>query len=153
MSHDDQHIRHVILFYFHKGKNATQTQKKICAVYGENVITARTCQKWFSKFREGDFSLKDSDRSGRPSTVNAHDIIALIEKRQCRTTREISEMLDISQTSVVDHLGKLGYISRYDTLVPHKLSEKNINDRLSVLQIIVETERGKSIFKAANYRR
>ena len=30
--------------------NATEMQKKICAVYGECVVTDRMCQKWFAKF-------------------------------------------------------------------------------------------------------
>ena len=39
-----------MLYYFKKGKNATETQKKICAVYGEGAVTDQTCQKWFVKF-------------------------------------------------------------------------------------------------------
>ena len=36
-----------MLYYFKKGKIATETQKKICAVYGEGegAVTDRTCQK------------------------------------------------------------------------------------------------------------
>ena len=37
-----------MLYYFKKGKNATETQ--ICAVYGEGAVTDGTCQKWFVKF-------------------------------------------------------------------------------------------------------
>ena len=40
----------VILYYFKKGKNATETQNKISAVYGEGAATDRTCEKWFLKF-------------------------------------------------------------------------------------------------------
>ena len=45
-----QHFRHTMLYYFKKGKNATEMQKKICAVYGEGVVTDQTCQKWFGMF-------------------------------------------------------------------------------------------------------
>ena len=34
-----QHFRHIILYYFKKDKNATETQQKICAVYGEGAVT------------------------------------------------------------------------------------------------------------------
>ena len=30
-----QHFQHITLYYFKKGKNATETRKKICAMYGE----------------------------------------------------------------------------------------------------------------------
>ena len=39
-----------MLYYFTKGKNATETYKKICAVYGEGAVTDQMCQKWFVKF-------------------------------------------------------------------------------------------------------
>ena len=39
-----------MLYYVKKGKNTTETQNKICAVYGEGAMTDQTCQKWFAKF-------------------------------------------------------------------------------------------------------
>ena len=39
-----------MLYHFNKGKNATEAQKKISAVYGEGAVTDRRCQKWFTKF-------------------------------------------------------------------------------------------------------
>ena len=38
-----------MLHYFKKGNNVTETQKMICAVYGEGAVTDWTCQKWFVK--------------------------------------------------------------------------------------------------------
>ena len=37
-------------YYFKKGTNATETQKKICIAYGEGTVTDQMCQKWFVKF-------------------------------------------------------------------------------------------------------
>ena len=31
-------FQHIILYYFKKGKNTTEIQKKICAVYGEGAV-------------------------------------------------------------------------------------------------------------------
>ena len=50
MEENTQHCWRVMLYYFKRGKNATETQKKICAVYGEGAVTDQTCQKWFVKF-------------------------------------------------------------------------------------------------------
>ena len=63
-----------MLYYFKKGKNATEMHKTICAVYGEGAVTDRTCQKWFAKFCSGDFSLDDAPRSGRQVKVNSDHI-------------------------------------------------------------------------------
>ena len=62
-----QHFQHIMLYYFKKGKSATETQKKICAVYREGAVTDQTCQKWFAKFWAGDFLLDDAPWSGRPA--------------------------------------------------------------------------------------
>ena len=45
-----QHFQCIMLYYYRKGKNATEMQKKICAVYGEGAVTDQTSQKWFVKF-------------------------------------------------------------------------------------------------------
>ena len=45
-----QHFWRVMLYYFKKGKNKTETYKKACAVCGEGAVADRTCPKWFVKF-------------------------------------------------------------------------------------------------------
>jgi len=76
-----------MLFYFRKGKNASQTQKEICVVYGERAVDDFTCCKWFRKFRENNFNVSDA-RSGRPAETDSNKILALIESDRHRT-REI----------------------------------------------------------------
>ena len=66
MEEKKQHFRHIMFYYFKKGKNATKMQKKICAVCGEGAVTDRTCQKCFAKFPPGDFLLDGAPWLGRP---------------------------------------------------------------------------------------
>ena len=63
MEENKQHFQHIMLYYFKKGKNTTETQKKVCAVNGEGAVTDRMGQKWFAKFPAGDFSLDEAPRS------------------------------------------------------------------------------------------
>ena len=72
-------VWHIMLYYFKKGKNATETHKKICAVCGEGAVTDWTCLKWFAKFLAGDFLLDDAPWSGRPVEVDSDQIETLIE--------------------------------------------------------------------------
>ena len=53
-----QQFQHIILnyWYFKKGKNATEMQKKICAVNGEGAVTDWMHQKWFAKFYPAGFT-------------------------------------------------------------------------------------------------
>ena len=58
---------HALLFQ--ERQKQLKCKRKICAVYGEGAMTDRMCQKWFVKFRAGDFSLDDAPRSARPVEV------------------------------------------------------------------------------------
>jgi len=53
MEENKVHFRHLMLFFYRKGKNATQAANKICAVYGEGVVAERTVRKWFARFKAG----------------------------------------------------------------------------------------------------
>ena len=50
MEENRQHFQHRELYYFKKGKNTTEMQKKkkIGAAYGESAVTDWTCQKWLA---------------------------------------------------------------------------------------------------------
>ena len=87
-----------MLYYFNKGKNATETQKKICVVYGEDAVTDWMCQKWFAKFHAGDFSLDNTPQLGRFVKVGSDQIQTLTENNQCSTMWEIANILKISKS-------------------------------------------------------
>ena len=86
MEENKQHFWHVILYYFKKGKNVTDIQKKIRAVHGEGAMTDPTCQKWHAKFRAPGFSLDDAPQSGRPAEVDSDQTDTFIENDQSYTT-------------------------------------------------------------------
>ena len=83
------------------------------------------------KFRAEDFSLDDAPWPGRPVEVDSDQIKTLIENNQHYTTREIADMLKISKSSIEIPLHQLGYVNHFDVWVPHKLSKKNLLDRIS----------------------
>ena len=82
MEDKKQHFWHIMLYYFKKGKKATEMQKKTCAVYGKGAVTDQTCRKWFGKFHAGNFSLADVPWLGRPVEVDSDPIETLIENNQ-----------------------------------------------------------------------
>jgi len=74
MEENKVYFRHLILFFYRKGKNATQAANKISAVYllslyirGEGAVAERTVRKWFARFKVGDFNLEDQECPSRPS--------------------------------------------------------------------------------------
>ena len=132
MEENKVHFRHLMLFFYRKGKNVTQAANEICAVYGEGAVTDRTVRKWFTRFKAGDFSLKFQERSDRPPTTDEDQIKTLIENNPRYTTRKLGEVLNMTKSTIHEHFVKRGYINRLDVLVPHELAEKNLMDRFSI---------------------
>ena len=79
-------------------------------MYGEGTVTDLTCQKWYAKFRAGDFSLDNAPRSGRPVELDNDQIETLIENNQCYTMWERADILKISKSSVENPLHQLGLL-------------------------------------------
>ncbi len=48
---------------FKLGKTATETYKMLQKVYGETAVTNKNVFEWFGRFREGNESLEDNERS------------------------------------------------------------------------------------------
>ena len=44
MESTNEHFHHILLFYFRKGKNASQSAKKLRDVYGEEALQDRQCR-------------------------------------------------------------------------------------------------------------
>ncbi|CAK9806173.1 Mariner Mos1 transposase [Anthophora plagiata] len=138
MSENKEHFRHIMLFYFRKGKNALQTREKICAVYGTDAVDDSTCRKWFRKFKQGNFNLKDALHVGRPVTTNIDQMKTLIDNNRHATTYDIAQTLNVTAMTISRHTRKLGLIKKLDTWVPHQLTEKNITDRISLCKSLLE---------------
>ena len=85
-----------MLYYLKKSKNATETQKKISAVYEEGAVTDGIYRKLFVRLHAGDFSLDNAPMSDRPVAADSHEIETLTENNQHYTLQEITNILKIS---------------------------------------------------------
>ena len=119
-----------MLFYFRKGKNATQAAKNLCDLHGKEALKDRQCRNWFDKFRSGDFSLKDDQRSDRPNEVDDDQIKAIMELDHHVTVREIEEVLKIPKSTIDRHI-HLGLLKKLDILIPHELIGINSTKRIN----------------------
>lgn len=132
MEKDKIHLRHVMFYEWRKGVSVGVAQKNIQDVYLDHAPAIRTVKKWFGRFRNGDFSISDKSRSGRPSAIDDDLISALVKNNPRISTEEIAIRLNIDNTTALRHLKKLGYTSKLDTWVPHELTERNKLNRVSV---------------------
>lgn len=109
------HFRHLLLFAFNQGSKATKAAQDICAVYGGGAITERTAQKWFSRFKKGNFDLTDSLRSGRPVQFNEDQLNELLHEYPHLSTRELALQIGCSHDTVARHLQLMSKVQKFGT--------------------------------------
>ena len=80
---------------------------------GKDVLSTRTAQHWFNRFKNGNFELDDLPHSRRPLELDMDVLKQLIEEDPRLTTRCLAERLGCSHTTVETHLGELGKTWKY----------------------------------------
>ena len=99
-------IRHILQYYYDKGKNASHAANKICAAYGPDTVYISTAQRWFQRFRSGAEVIEDAPRSGRPVVEYCDKIAELIERDRHSSSRSIGQELGRSHQTFINHLKK-----------------------------------------------
>ena len=73
-------IRSVVRFLFLRGMKAADILQEITGVYGPNVITSDVIYYWIRKFKNGETSVEDSPKPGRPPLDGIyHKIAGILE--------------------------------------------------------------------------
>uniref|UniRef100_A0A5S6PZV6 HTH_48 domain-containing protein n=2 Tax=Trichuris muris TaxID=70415 RepID=A0A5S6PZV6_TRIMR len=116
-------IRGVLLYEFKQGTKAAVAARKINMTFGSGTLGVGTARWWFRKFRSGNESLEDNDRSGRPSDLDEDQLRAIVEEDPRRSTSDIAEKLGVHKTTVSRHLQRIGKRKKLDQWIPHELTE------------------------------
>jgi histone-lysine N-methyltransferase SETMAR len=96
---------------------------------------------WFQRFQDGNESLDDLPRSGRPLELDDDGLRALVESNPRLTTREMAASLGCAQKTVVNHLSKIGKVPKLGTWVPHQLSDCDRQQRVDLCMFHLTSHR------------
>ncbi|XP_047365378.1 histone-lysine N-methyltransferase SETMAR-like [Vespa velutina] len=111
---------------------------KVISFFPDRGFNLRQCQNWFAKFRSGNFDVEDAPRSGKPVTANKDTITALVDANRQIITLEIGEKLNLSNSTIYDHLKGLGLTPKLDIWVPHVLTLRNLCRRVDVCDSLLK---------------
>ena len=125
-----------VKFSFLLGKSTAETIVLLNTAYGDAALISKTrVYGWFSRFKNGEMSIEDQPRSGRPATSrsdeNVDKINVLIREDRCRTTDQLCEMSGISWSSIQRILSEDLHMGRVPAkFVPRLLTGEQRERRL-----------------------
>ena len=141
---DRQQIRLLINYDFRSNLSATQCHQRISAAYPQQVITYEMVRRWYSRFRDGDESLDDHERSGRPTTAcTLNNVLAVrnlvMEDRRISYNR-IQRQLGIGRNAIQVILHEHLHMKKVQAkFVPHHLTERQKETRVDFCQMMLRT--------------
>jgi len=124
-------LRGSLVTFFHLKKSAAESYRLLVEAYGEHAPTQRTCERWFVRFRNGDFDLEDEERPGQPKKFEDAELQTLLDENSCRTQQELASVLNVDQTTIGKRLHAMGKIRKLGKWVPHQLNENQRNARIT----------------------
>lgn len=72
--------------------------------FSEQVPTVKTCERWFQRFKSGDFDVDDKEHGKPPKRYEDAELQALLDEDDAQTQKQLAEQLEVSQQAVSNRL-------------------------------------------------
>ena len=139
-----QHLREVLLHYFILKKSAAESYRLLVEFYGDNAPSERSCREWFQRFRNGDYDVNDKERSGAPKKFEDKELETLLDEDPRQTLKELSQSLNVDESTVSKRLKVIGMIHQQDYWLPRVLKDRDIERRLVMCELLLQRQNRKS---------
>ena len=137
-----QKQRAVIEFLTKEGCRLSDIHRRLQVVYGDDTIDKSNVHRWMKKFKEGETSIEDKPRSGRPSTAttdtNRQRVDELIRADRRVTIRELAAQLDCGHNALQKMVEDFGYRKVCAKWVPRQLTPDLKERRVEVCSDLLE---------------
>ena len=98
----------------------------------EDSISVSQGQRWFQRFRSGNYSLEDEPRPGYPQEFDDNLLRKIVEQNPSVLVEELAKQLQSTHSMIHQHLQKIGKVSKLSQWVPYESSELNLRQRMAV---------------------
>jgi hypothetical protein len=101
---DFKEQRICIKFCFNLKKTAAETHRMLQEAFGDNAMSQNKTFLWYKSFKDGQMSVDDDERSGRPSTSTTPENKAKVRKailaHHRQTIHNVCEMVGLSYGTI-----------------------------------------------------
>lgn len=102
----------VSIHYFNKKKSPAECMFRLKDLYGDQVPSERTCSRWFSQFKKGNFVLAVNGYIGASKKFKDKELIALVNEDPSKTQEEFAVILGVTQQTISFRLKILGFFRK-----------------------------------------
>ena len=95
--------RTAIKFCVLNGKNRKETMEMLVKAYGDAAMKRTALHKWYSRYENGNESVMEEQRSGRPTSITSQkvqEIKEVLNGDRRITVRDVSQRVDCSVGTV-----------------------------------------------------
>ena len=80
--------------------------------YIQHAPTQKTCERWFARFKSGDFDIENKERPDQPKKFEDEELKALLDEFCCQTQEELLLSLGDTQEAIFLRFKTLGFIQK-----------------------------------------
>jgi len=130
MSNTNTEILAILRHYWKLGRNAVDK--------GHDVISDRTAQNWYNKFKKGHTNLQEEQGLGSPSVVDHEVLCQRIEANEAISTQLSQELR---------HLHQLEKTSKRCREAPHDLTVKQAEELVKICKELLANPQDQRFYK------
>ena len=124
-------------------KSVAESHRILVEVYGDHALSEWTCQKWFARFKSGDFDLEDQERAGCTKKFEDAELEALLDEDLCQMQEELVLLLELTQQNISLRLKVMGMIQKQENWIPYELKPRDIERRFFAYEQLFERQKRK----------
>ncbi|KIH65123.1 hypothetical protein ANCDUO_04557 [Ancylostoma duodenale] len=136
-----QRVRVLVFHYFERGFTAAQACKEIKADDGRYQISVSNVYYWYKRFRFGNHSLLDKERSGKPSIYDTKLATKEMLDNPSMHSRSLAMHVGCSQSTAVRLLRKMDLVPKKPSVIPHVLSKADKKRRVAICRDLLKKHR------------
>lgn len=138
-------LRKALIFCFHLKKSAAESHRMLVEAYGDHALSEATCKRWFQRFRNNDFDVRNEERGRPPKKFEDAELQTILDGDDTLSQKQMAAMLNVAQQTISDRLKAMGKIQKCGKWVPHELNERQMENRKNTCEILLQRHERKSV--------
>lgn len=136
-------LRGALVFCYHLKKNAAESHRMLEEAYGTHAPSLRTCKRWFERFRDNDFDVRNEERGRPPKKFEDTELQEILDEDDTLSQQQMAKMLNVDQATISRRLKDMGKIQKCGKWVPHKLTERQQENRKVICEMLLQRQQRK----------